>query len=76
LAKTRTATPDSRSAINGRVASNLVYRDIFIACAANTAADTERTFHPVQVANLMETYVPVRAARLIQSMRCSNPTST
>ena len=51
-----------RSAINGRVASNLVYRDIFNRLRGNTAADTERTFHPVQVANLMETYVPVRGS--------------
>jgi signal transduction histidine kinase len=50
------------SAINGRVASNLVYRDIFSRVGWETEAATGRPFHPVEAANLMETYVPVRAS--------------
>jgi len=49
------------SAINGRVASNLVYRDVFNRLRGNAAANGS-PFHPVQVPNLMETYVPVRAS--------------
>lgn len=41
------------SAINGRIASNLIYRDIF-----------NRFGNETEAANLMETYVPVRAGAM------------
>src|SRR5471030_549363 len=42
-----------KSAINGRVANNLIYRDIF-----------NRFGEETEAANLMETYVPVRASAM------------
>jgi signal transduction histidine kinase len=42
-----------KSAINGRVANNLIYRDIF-----------NRFNEETEAANLMETYVPVRASAM------------
>jgi signal transduction histidine kinase len=50
------------SAINGRVASNLDYRDVFNRFGGGNGSATARPFHNYDVTNLMETYYPVRAS--------------
>jgi len=49
------------TAINGRVTSYLIYRDVFNRYVGRYDAAAARPFHPPEVPNLMETYVPVRA---------------